>query len=156
MIGIPDYRSEGVGLYARSNSRPVQHLDFIRLPSVRRRYWARNFVAWPQFSNIQPNATHKGLARLEQNGPIKFLVTQNVDRLHTKAGSKNVLELHGCGYNVICLHCDYSIDRHELQHIFNTMNKKLMEQIDLTRPDGDVDIPQVNDFVLILLNTFVS
>lgn len=130
-------------MYARSNSRPVQHLDFIRLPHVRRRYWARNFVAWPQFSNIQPNATHKALARLERNGRISSIVTQNVDRLHTKAGSKNVLELHGCGYKVICLHCDYSIDRHELQLIFSSMNPKLMDQIDMTRPDGDVDIPQV-------------
>lgn len=119
------------------------------MPHIRRRYWARNFVAWPQFSNFQPNATHNALARLEKNGPIEFLVTQNVDRLHTKAGSENVLELHGCGYKVICLgsHCDYSIDRHELQLIFNTMNKNLMEQVDLMRPDGDVDIPQVSDFV---------
>lgn len=146
-IGIPDYRSEGVGLYARSNSKPVQHLDFIRLPHIRRRYWARNFVAWPTFSNFQPNATHKALARLEKNGPIEYLVTQNVDRLHTKAGSKNVLELHGCGYKVICLgsHCDYSIDRHELQLILNSMNKNLMERVDLMRPDGDVDIPQVRE-----------
>lgn len=132
-------------MYARSNSRPVQHFDFVRLPKIRQRYWARNFVAWPHFSNIQPNATHKSLARLERTGHISALVTQNVDRLHTKAGSKNVLELHGCGYKVICLgsHCDYSIDRHELQTIFNTMNQSLLDKVDLMRPDGDVDIPQV-------------
>lgn len=113
---------------------------------MRRRYWARNFVAWPQFSNIQPNETHKALARLQRNEKIGSIVTQNVDRLHGKAGSNNVLELHGCGYNVICLgsHCEYSIDRHELQSIFNTMNTSLMERVDLMRPDGDVDIPQVN------------
>lgn len=145
LTGIPDYRSEGVGLYARSNARPVQHLEFIQSPKVRHRYWARNFVAWPHFSNIQPNATHKSLARLEHKGQITSLVTQNVDRLHTKAGSKNVLELHGCGYKVICLgsHCDYSIDRHELQLIFNSMNQIFLEQVDMERPDGDVDIPQV-------------
>lgn len=114
---------------------------------MRRRYWARNFVAWPHFSNIQPNDTHKALTRLQRNGQIGSIVTQNVDNLHTKAGSKNVLELHGCGYKVICLgsHCNYSIDRHELQLIFNTMNQKLMEQVDLMRPDGDVEIPQVSD-----------
>lgn len=146
LIGIPDYRSEGVGLYARSNSRPTQHFEFIRSPKVRQRYWARNFVAWPHFSNIQPNETHKALARLQRNGHIGTIVTQNVDRLHTKAGSKNVLELHGCGYKVICLgsHCDYFIDRHELQLIFNTMNQSLVDRVDLMRPDGDVDIPQVN------------
>lgn len=147
--GIPDYRSEGVGLYARSNSRPVQHLDFIRSPKVRQRYWARNFVAWPQFSNIQPNETHIALARLQRNGHIGHIVTQNVDRLLTKAGCKDVfkdvLELHGCGYKVICLgsHCDYSIDRHELQFIFNTLNQTLADKVDLMRPDGDVDISQV-------------
>lgn len=114
---------------------------------MRRRYWARNFVAWPHFSNIQPNDTHKALTRLQRNGQIGSIVTQNVDNLHTKAGSKNVLELHGCGYKVICLgsHCNYSIDRHDLQLIFNTMNQKLMEQVDLMRPDGDVEIPQVSD-----------
>lgn len=113
---------------------------------MRRRYWARNFVAWPHFSNIQPNETHKALARLQRNGQIGSIVTQNVDRLHTKAGSKDVLELHGCGYKVICLgsHCDYSIDRHELQLIFNSMNQNLVERVDFMRPDGDVEIPQVS------------
>lgn len=146
IAGIPDYRSEGVGLYARSNSRPVQHLDFIRSPKLRQRYWARNFVAWPHFSNIQPNDTHRALARLQRNSHIRSIVTQNVDRLLTKAGCKDVLELHGCGYKVICLgsHCDYSIDRHELQLIFNTLNQSLMDKVDLMRPDGDVDIPQVS------------
>lgn len=143
--GIPDYRSEGVGLYARSNSRPVQHLDFCRSRKVRQRYWARNFVAWPNFSNIQPNESHKALAHLQRTGKIGSIVTQNVDRLHGKAGAKDVLELHGCGYKVICLgsHCNYFIDRHELQLIFNTINQNWVDRVDLMRPDGDVDIPQV-------------
>lgn len=142
--GIPDYRSEGVGLYARSGSRPVQHLDFISMPKVRQRYWARNFVAWPTFSNFKPNATHLALARMQRDGRIGSLVTQNVDRLHIKAGTKDVLELHGSGYNVICLgsHCDYSIDRHDLQLIFNSMNSSMVDRSDMIRPDGDVDIPQ--------------
>lgn len=124
----------------------MQHLDFIRSKKIRQRYWARNFVAWPRFSNIQPNDTHKALARLERNGHIKYLCTQNVDRLHTKGGSKNVLELHGSGYNVICLgsHCNYSIDRHELQLIFNSMNQTLTNLNDMMRPDGDIDISQVS------------
>lgn len=144
--GIPDYRSKGVGLYARSNSRPVQHMEFLRSHKVRQRYWARNYVAWPRFSNIQPNATHLALARLERQSRIKTIITQNVDRLHTKAGSKNVLELHGCGYNVICLStkCDYSIDRHELQVIFDAMNRNnTIDTSDAMRPDGDIDLPMV-------------
>lgn len=147
--GIPDYRSEGVGLYARSNSRPVQYLDFIRSKKVRQRYWARNFVAWPKFSNIQPNTSHLALARLERKENISYVVTQNVDRLHTKAGSKRVLELHGCGYKVICLgsHCKYSTERHELQLILNTLNQSLVDLSETMRPDGDIDIAQVRDIM---------
>lgn len=143
-VGIPDYRSEGVGLYARSGSRPVQHLEFISSPKTRQRYWARNFVAWPTFSNFQPNSTHLALARMQRDGRIGTLVTQNVDRLHTKAGTKDVLELHGSGYNVICLgaQCNYSIDRHDLQLIFNSMNQSMVDRSELMRPDGDIDIPQ--------------
>ncbi|XP_039226158.1 NAD-dependent protein deacylase Sirt4 isoform X2 [Drosophila yakuba] len=95
--GIPDYRSEGVGLYARSNHKPVQHMEFVKSSAVRKRYWARNFVGWPKFSATQPNATHHALARFEREERVQAVVTQNVDRLHTKAGSRNVVEVHGSG-----------------------------------------------------------
>lgn len=99
-------------------------------------------MGWPRFSNIEPNAVHRTLAKWEREQRIGHLVTQNVDRLHTKAGSKNVLELHGSGYNVICLNCDYSIDRHDFQQILNALNREMADRVDLIRPDGDVDIPQ--------------
>ncbi|GAB0093770.1 NAD-dependent protein deacylase [Sergentomyia squamirostris] len=141
--GIPDYRSEGVGLYARTNTRPIQHPDFVKYENVRKRYWARNFVGWPRFSSIEPNAIHHSLARFERQGRILGLVTQNVDCLHTKAGSKKIIEIHGNGYIVICLSCDYSIPRHDFQDILNTMNPSMAVTIpDMLRPDGDVDIPQ--------------
>ncbi|XP_075156557.1 sirtuin 4 [Haematobia irritans] len=140
--GIPDYRSEGVGLYARSNHKPIQHMEFLRSPSVRQRYWARNFVGWPKFSSTEPNGTHHALSRFEREGRIQCVVTQNVDRLHTKAGTKNVIELHGSGYVVKCLSCDYSIDRHEFQNILNVMNPEFKDAPDMIRPDGDVEIPQ--------------
>ncbi|XP_005180474.1 NAD-dependent protein deacylase Sirt4 [Musca domestica] len=140
--GIPDYRSEGVGLYARSNHKPIQHMEFVRSPSVRQRYWARNFVGWPKFSSTEPNATHYSLARFEREGRLQCVVTQNVDRLHTKAGSENVIELHGSGYVVKCLSCDYKIDRHEFQHILNDLNPEFKDAPDMIRPDGDVEIPQ--------------
>ena len=62
---------------------------------VRQSYWARNYSGWPRFSNFQPNSTHSALARWELFGKVKCIVTQNVDRLHQKAGSRNVYELHG-------------------------------------------------------------
>lgn len=52
--GIPDYRSEEVGLYQRSNHKPIQHPEFIKSADIRKRYWARNFLGWPKFSSIEP------------------------------------------------------------------------------------------------------
>ncbi|XP_037724753.1 NAD-dependent protein deacylase Sirt4 [Drosophila subpulchrella] len=139
--GIPDYRSEGVGLYARSNHKPVQHMEFVKSSAVRKRYWARNFVGWPKFSATQPNSTHHALARFEREGRVQAVVTQNVDRLHSKAGSQNVVEVHGSGYVVKCLSCEYRIDRHELQSILATLNPAFKDAPDMIRPDGDVEIP---------------
>lgn len=61
----------------------------------RARYWARSFAGWLRFSRVQPNAAHDGLARLQRAGWAPHLITQNVDRLHQRAGSRGVLELHG-------------------------------------------------------------
>lgn len=96
--GIPDYRSDGVGLYARTDRRPMQHAEFVRSAKARQRYWARNFVGWPQFSSFEPNAAHWALKRWEEAGKLHWLVTQNVDALHSKAGHKGVTELHGCAH----------------------------------------------------------
>ncbi|XP_016998563.1 NAD-dependent protein deacylase Sirt4 [Drosophila takahashii] len=139
--GIPDYRSEGVGLYARSNHKPVQHMEFVKSSAVRKRYWARNFVGWPKFSATQPNATHHALARFEREERVQAVVTQNVDRLHSKAGSRNVVEVHGSGYVVKCLSCEYRIDRHEFQSILASLNPAFKDAPDMIRPDGDVEIP---------------
>ncbi|XP_063703358.1 NAD-dependent protein deacylase Sirt4 [Culicoides brevitarsis] len=143
--GIPDYRSDGVGLYARSNHKPVQHQEFLKSADIRKRYWARNFIGWESFSRKEPNATHYALARFEREARISGIVTQNVDRLHTKAGSKNVTELHGSGYEVGCLSCSYEIDRHEFQVILKQRNPDVSTpeiMANMVRPDGDVDLPQ--------------
>ncbi|XP_037935299.1 NAD-dependent protein deacylase Sirt4-like [Teleopsis dalmanni] len=140
--GIPDYRSEGVGLYARTNHKPIQYIEFLKSADVRQRYWARNFVGWTKFSATEPNAVHQTLARFEREERIQGVVTQNVDRLHIKAGSRNVVEIHGSGYVVECLSCDYRIDRHNYQDILNSMNPALRDSaVDMIRPDGDVEIP---------------
>jgi NAD-dependent deacetylase sirtuin 4 len=93
--GIRDYRSEGVGLYAVSNDKPVQHQDFVKSALRRQRYWARNYAGWPIFSSHEPNQGHRVLADLERAGKLHWLVTQNVDLLHSKAGSTRLTELHG-------------------------------------------------------------
>ena len=96
--GIRDYRSAGVGLYAVSQDRPIQFNDFLKSVEKRRRYWARNYLGWPEFSSVEPNDGHVAIAGLERLGKIHWLVTQNVDALHTKAGSRRVTELHGCSH----------------------------------------------------------
>lgn len=146
--GIPDYRSEEVGLYARSNHKPVQYQEFVKYPKVRQRYWARNFVGWPRFSGVQPNASHLSINHLEKAGKVTAIVTQNVDRLHQKAGSKYVIELHGSGYIVKCLNCPYEIDRNDLQEELMKNNPAMESSFTMIRPDGDVELSkeQVDQF----------
>ncbi|XP_014204361.1 NAD-dependent protein deacylase Sirt4-like [Copidosoma floridanum] len=146
--GIPDYRSEGVGLFATSDRRPVSYKDFCGSDKVRRRYWARNYAAWPRFSLFQPNFTHMWLKTMEDVGKVSCVVTQNVDNLHVKAGSKNVIELHGTGYRVMCLNCNEKLDRFDFQEILNRLNPTMATSCDKIRPDGDVDLSQeqIDDF----------
>jgi NAD-dependent deacetylase sirtuin 4 len=70
-------------------------VQFMANDANRRRYWARSFVGWREFADVQPNGAHEGLARLQANGWVSSILTQNVDRLHQKAGARHVLEIHG-------------------------------------------------------------
>lgn len=142
--GIPDYRSANVGLYAKSNHRPIIYQQFINNPEVRVRYWARNFIGWPRFSSMLPNYAHTFLSKLEDKNKIIHIITQNVDNLHSKAGSKNVLELHGTAYVVHCLKCDYTIERHKFQDVLSNLNPQVsISELYSVRPDGDVELTPV-------------
>eukprot|EP01062_Namystynia_karyoxenos_P068329 TRINITY_DN627_c1_g1_i1.p1 TRINITY_DN627_c1_g1~~TRINITY_DN627_c1_g1_i1.p1 ORF type:complete len:360 (+),score=118.72 TRINITY_DN627_c1_g1_i1:90-1169(+) len=109
--GIPDYRSPR-GSYSRGH-KPMQHTEFVRSASARRRYWARAQAAWRQFDRAQPNDCHRGLAQLEAAGWIQGVVTQNVDSLHSSAGSTKVVHLHGSSGGVQCLSCGAEYCRRE-------------------------------------------
>ncbi|KAH0625479.1 hypothetical protein JD844_015011 [Phrynosoma platyrhinos] len=136
--GIPDYRSEGVGLYARTDRRPVQHAEFLRSAKARQKYWARNFVGWTQFSCHRPNVAHLALRSWEQVGKLHWLVTQNVDALHAKAGSQRLTELHGCSHRVLCLSCGDQTSRADLQERFQALNPTWHAEALGVAPDGDV------------------
>ncbi|CAL8104849.1 unnamed protein product [Orchesella dallaii] len=140
--GIPDYRSEGVGLYARSNRRPMKIQEFISSREAQKRYWARNYFGWPRFAALHPNIAHTSINSWERANKLSGLITQNVDGLHQKAGSKDVIELHGTGHLVICMNCDYSINRQLFQNILMDLNYHLDIQPNLedVRPDGDIDL----------------
>ena len=90
--GIPDYRDR-TGQW--KHRHPVLYMDFLRHDHIRRRYWSRSMLGWPRIAQARPNATHTALVKLENSGLIRYLVTQNVDGLHQKAGSRSLLELHG-------------------------------------------------------------
>ncbi|KAG8201649.1 hypothetical protein JTE90_012716 [Oedothorax gibbosus] len=138
--GLPDYRSKEVGLYDRSPNRPVQYKDFISSLGVRKRYWARNFAGWKRFSSALPNNIHYTLALWEQKSIIHRLVTQNVDRLHHKAGSTLVTELHGTSYLVRCLDCPNLFSRHLFQIRLAELNPDFKVEATEIAPDADVHL----------------
>ncbi len=107
--GIPDYR--GPGSPPRT---PMTYQQFVGDPVFRRRYWARNHLGWRHMDAAIPNPGHRALARLERAGVVLAVITQNVDLLHTKAGSRRVIDLHGNYAQVRCLRCGRRISRHAL------------------------------------------
>lgn len=135
--GIPDYR--GAGRPVRR--QPLQHGAFVREASVRQRYWARATVAWARFSAARPNPAHQALAALERGGILRGVITQNVDRLHSAAGSARVVELHGALAEVRCLVCARGEARAALQERLVATNPTWLERTAALAPDGDADLP---------------
>ncbi|MGH8234450.1 MAG: NAD-dependent protein deacetylase [Rhodanobacteraceae bacterium] len=139
--GIPDYR-DGDGNWKRS--APVQYRDFVESDAVRRRYWARSFVGWPMFAAARPSDAHVALAQLEKMGRINGLVTQNVDRLHQRAGSRNVIDLHGRLDVVRCLANGHRFDREAFQSRLREVNPDWDMASARIAPDGDADVEGVD------------
>jgi NAD-dependent SIR2 family protein deacetylase len=135
--GIPDYR-DADGAWKRSP--PVTWQAFTGDPATYRRYWARSFVGWPIFSVAEPNRSHRALAALERSGRMATLVTQNVDGLHQRAGSREVIDLHGRLDGVVCLGCGDRLPRASLQSQLRELNPDWQPHTAAAAPDGDADI----------------
>ena len=111
--GIPDFRSEN-GIYSAVSEygyRPetiLSHTFFVKKPEVFFKYYKKTLL----FPDAKPNYAHIALAKLEALGKVKAVITQNIDDLHQRAGSKEVLELHGTLYKNYCLKCgkDFDLD----------------------------------------------
>lgn len=138
--GIPDYRGPETIQQAR---KPVQYQEFVRSEAARVRYWARSTVGWLRISGARPNAAHLALARLEEGGVVRGIITQNVDGLHHAAGSRRVVELHGSLASVRCLQCGAAVGRGEFQERLREMNSGWMELLGevVAAPDGDAELP---------------
>ncbi|MGV0848758.1 NAD-dependent protein deacetylase [Mycolicibacterium phlei] len=115
--GIPDYRGPD-----SPPSNPMTIQQFTSDPAFRQRYWARNHLGWRHMDATAPNAGHRALAALEAAGVVSGLITQNVDLLHTKAGSVNVVNLHGTYAQVICLDCGHTMSRAALHDLLEAAN----------------------------------
>lgn len=135
--GIPDYRDAN-GQWKRPP--PVQHGDFMASPSVRQRYWARALVGFKALREAQISGAHRALAALEAMGFIELLVTQNVDRLHQRAGSRRVVDLHGRADLVKCMTCHYQMMRHAMHSEMARMNPAFAALDATHAPDGDADL----------------
>jgi len=141
--GIPDYRDAN-GEWKRTP--PVTYQAFVGSHATRQRYWARNLVGWRRFGTANPNDTHRALATLEQQGKLVLLLTQNVDRLHQAAGSREVIDLHGRMDVIRCLRCQRREPRGgEFQTELLRLNPDWAHIDALDAPDGDADVP-MQDF----------
>ncbi|QDV91033.1 NAD-dependent protein deacetylase [Phycisphaerae bacterium RAS2] len=110
--GIADFRSPG-GLWSRH--APVMFDDFVNDPEERRRFWEIRCEMMPSFFSAIPNAGHLALAELERRGKLLGVITQNIDELHQRAGSRRVVEIHGTAMTVHCLACDKRWAAREIQ-----------------------------------------
>ncbi|MFP3913601.1 MAG: NAD-dependent protein deacetylase [Actinomycetota bacterium] len=135
--GIPDYRGDG----RRLRRVPVTYQEFVRDPVARRRYWARSHAGWHRVARARPCPAHHSVAEMEEAGLITGVVTQNVDGLHTAAGSRRVLELHGSLSRTVCLGCGDRRSRLELHHRLEAANPHFERQKVEAAPDGDAELP---------------
>jgi NAD-dependent SIR2 family protein deacetylase len=144
--GIPDYRDDQ-GEWKRRP--PVMIQAFRSDEAVYRRYWARAYAGWPRFISAAPGTAHLAFAAWESAGTLHQLVTQNVDGLHQRAGSRLVIDLHGRLDVVVCLSCGTRTERPVLQTSIADENPHWLAEA-VSAPDGDADIADV------LIESFVA
>lgn len=140
--GIPDYRASD-GTWKRSP--PMLLKSFLDDPRARERYWAGSLLGWPRVAAAAPGLAHRALARLEAAGFVAGLITQNVDGLHQRAGSRRVIDLHGRLDTVTCLDCGERRSRSSVQRLLVRLNPdwsgdscSVAAGGDRAAPDGDV------------------
>lgn len=145
--GIPDYRGDG----RRMRRVPITYQQFVGDEWSRRRYWARSHAGWRKVAGARPNLAHHVVADLEEKGMVTGVITQNVDRLHSRAGSRRVLDLHGVLDRTICLTCGDRRTRLELHHRMEAANPHFERLQVEYAPDGDADLPDrlVEDFCVV-------
>jgi NAD-dependent SIR2 family protein deacetylase len=145
--GIPEYRDDAGNWKHR---KPVQLAEFMSSAGTRRRYWAQSFAGWVRIAEAKPNAAHVALARLERVERIGCVITQNIDNLHRRAGSRSVIDLHGVLHRVRCLRCGVTKPRGAFQQELAERNPGWKAAVREFVPDGDarLDAPDFDSYVV--------
>ena len=112
--GIPDFRSTG-GIWSRFDPYEVASIDAFRRDPAK--VWEFYALRLDVLADARPNDAHHALARLEAAGLVQTVITQNVDRLHTAAGSRDVIEVHGSIARAVCLDCGTEVGGNELRNL---------------------------------------
>lgn len=142
--GIPDYRGEGAPVRT-----PMTVDRFLGDAVARQRYWAGSHLGWRHFSAAQPNAGHHAIADLELLGVADGVITQNVDGLHLRAGSRRVVDIHGSMDRVRCLHCGQTFARADIADRLTRDNPWLASPDEVKlNPDGDVDVDAYDEVLV--------
>lgn len=144
--GIPDYRGPETRRRARN---PIQYRQFMDSPAARQRYWARALVGWRRFHGAKPNRGHRAIAALGEAGLLTGVITQNVDRLHHRAGTTDAVELHGALAEVVCISCGRLVPRVAVQERLEHLNPSYVRATAEIAPDGDAELERTEDFVVV-------
>jgi NAD-dependent deacetylase len=129
--GVKDFRSKD-GLYNMKLSYPVEMMLSSEMFYTHPKEFYEFYKKYMNCLNIEPNITHKFLKKLEDQNKLKAIVTQNIDGLHQKAGSKNVLEIHGTTYKNHCLKCN---KEYSAEYVFHANGIPMCECGGMIKPD---------------------
>jgi NAD-dependent deacetylase len=111
--GIPDFRSPGTGLWENVDPMEVAHIDVFRRDPER--FWQFYGQRFQTLGSKRPNAAHRALVSLEQAGLLDAVITQNIDQLHARAGTRALVEVHGTIGHASCLRCGAVFDADEVR-----------------------------------------
>ena len=150
--GIPDFRSKD-GLYHMKYKYPpeeiLSHSFFMDNPEEFYKFYKDKMNSL----NVKPNISHEFLAKLEKAGKLRAIITQNIDGLHTKAGSKNVLELHGTIYKNHCIKCN---KEYSAEYVVNSEGVPSCECGGIIKPDVVLYEEALNDFTVMQAINYIK
>jgi NAD-dependent deacetylase len=132
--GIPDFRSPGEGLWEKVDPMEVAHIDAFHGDPAR--FWSFYRPRLHGLDGIEPNDAHRALAELESRGMLEAVITQNIDMLHTKAGTERLVEVHGSIRTATCQDCGAEFALAEIEDLFDDQGVAICSRCPgLVKPD---------------------